>query len=542
MQNRILPLVLVVSVAFVAPAFGQNPGQTGNESSGVQTRSGDESPNSGFSTGQTNNRLDDYFNQDEQINIDPDSGVVKVLRVNQKNLINDYVTVLIPISNAHANEIRGALRTVTGLEGGRAEVVFDAVAKQTFAQVICPEFQVEPIRRAVAALDVGWLRQGVDGSETVEYATRFRPAETVDTFASFYAGEGTTRVDRFRNRVLRRDEPMRADAYLAAAADLDRLPPQAHFEFRIYEVDLSNDLSLGVDWISWKNGPGRSLFEVLFTGQEGRERFDGATGHYNPNLGTVTVTGDGSIVSESTQYLLSANYLLTSAYLDFLRVKGKSRVLAEAEVYAFNNQIGTWSAVDQFLSFEATPSDPDAFGIEPSRLDKGSDFAAHNRFLNHSVGPKNSLGMTLNVAPVIGLESSEVEIEFESDDLAGTTPQGTPIISRRRIVTKLRLIDGQPFVLGGLSRHEDVEASNKAPWLGDLPVLGYLFGQENTVKRSKELVITVVPHFYHGAPTEVTDEVFLDTMAMATGEKEVEMPENSFGFDKWLFDEVEHEP
>ncbi len=170
----------------------------------------------------------------------------------------------------------------------------------------------------------------------------------------------------------------------------------------------------------------------------------------------------------------------------------------------------------------------------------GSDFAAHNRFLNHSIGSKNTLGLTLNVAPVIGLESSEVEVEFESDELAGTTPQGTPIISRRRIVTKLRLVDGQPFVLGGLSRHEDIEASNKAPWLGDIPVLGYLFGQENATKRSKELVITVVPHFYHGAPKEVVDEVSLDTMAMATGEKEVAVPQYSFGFDKWMLDDVEH--
>ncbi len=99
--------------------------------------------------------------------------------------------------------------------------------------------------------------------------------------------------------------------------------------------------------ISWKNGPGRGLFEVLFAGQEGRERYDGATGHFNPNLGTTTITGSGKVVSESTQYLLSANYVLTSTYLDFLRVKGKSRVLAEADVFAFNNQIGTWSAVDQ---------------------------------------------------------------------------------------------------------------------------------------------------------------------------------------------------
>src|SRR5690606_2659311 len=154
MHVRIFAVAVVAAFGFAAPATAQNPGQTGNESSGIQTRRGNESPPSGFSAGQTNSRLDDYFHQDEQINILPDSGVVKVLRVNQKNLINDYVTVLIPIANAHANEIRGALRLITGLEGGRAEVIRDKVQKQAFVQVICPEFQVEPIRQAVAALDV----------------------------------------------------------------------------------------------------------------------------------------------------------------------------------------------------------------------------------------------------------------------------------------------------------------------------------------------------------------------------------------------------
>jgi len=164
--------------------------------------------------------------------------------------------------------------------------------------------------------------------------------------------------------------------------------------------------------------------------------------------------------------------------------------------------------------------------------------AAHNRFLNHSI--RGELGVFLDVTAVIGTESSEVQVRLESTDLAGTTPQGTPIITNRIIDTKMRLVDGQPFVFGGLTREEDVESSNKAPWLGDIPVLGYLFGQETTSARRKELVITCVPHFYQGCPAEITDAVEIDTISMATGEKEIPVPESSFGFDQWMFDDIQN--
>ena len=544
MNIRIL-IALLASVAFAAPASAQNVlTPDGNESAGVQSRRGNASPAGGFSTGETNSRIDDYINQDEQINIDPDSGVVKVLRTNQKNLINDYVTELVPLYNVWPREIRNALRTAAALEGGRVEVVRDPDNKKNYMQLIVPKFMLPKFREAVRALDDKWILDGRDGSDIITYFPKYRDATELDAIAVEYAGEGVTLFDTFGNSVTRRDEPYRTDKYLKACKFLDIPPPQAHFEFKIYEINTNNDLNLGVDWIAWKNGPGRSLFEAVFGGLDSREAFSGATGNFNPTQNT-TVLGDGYIQSQSTQLLLSANYVLTSAFLDFLQVVGKARVLAEADIFARNAQIGTWSSVDQFLSFEVTPDDPAATGInpqpianfDPSVTEDGQFPAVHNRFLNHNIGPTNQLGMTLNVFPIIGTESSEVEVEFISDDLAGETPQGTPIITHRRVVTKLRLVDGEPFVFGGLTRQEEVKGNKKAPWLGDIPVLGYLFGEENTVARRKELIVTVIPHFYYGAPAGVEEQRARDTIAMVKREKPIEMPPlNCFGFDKWFYD------
>ena len=105
----------------------------GDEASGVATRRGDASPSASAS------EIDTYLYQDEQINIDGgEDAIVKVLRVNQKNLVNDYVVAVYPIQHASPKEIRSLFRVVTGKEGGRAEVIRDKVGKKAYLQVICP--------------------------------------------------------------------------------------------------------------------------------------------------------------------------------------------------------------------------------------------------------------------------------------------------------------------------------------------------------------------------------------------------------------------
>lgn len=554
-MDRKTILAILIALATAGPVAAQHPFHGPDEGSGVQTRRGNASPPGGFSAGEANSRIDDYFNQDEQINITPDSGVVKVLRVNQKNLINDFVTAVFPLRNVHPREIRNVMRVVCGKEGGRAEVIRDKIKKDYFLQVICPKFQLPWIEQAVAALDVDWLKQARDGSLTVRYYSKYRPAETLVQFADFYAGEGSTASDPVGNFITRRDEPYRVEKWLKACETFDVPPPQALLKFEIWEIDTTNDLQLGVDWIAWKNGPGRSLFEAILGGQKSHHSFDNASGFFDPNLGAFTIVSPGhsTFTARSTQTLLSANYLLTSAFLDFLRVKGKARVLASPELFVFSHTPATWKATDQVLGFEVTPSDPGPLGLVPTRVnsfdlsgditpndafDTPPDVAVHNRFLNHRV--RTELGLELNVFAAIALEAAEVEIELVASDLAGETPQGTPILTNRRIVTKVRLADGQPFVFGGLTREQDVDASNKAPWLGDIPVLGYLFGQETKTRRRKELVVSVTPRFFQGAPKDVVEPVMLDTRALASGEKPIEMPDNSFGFDQWLFDTVEH--
>ena len=102
----------------------------------IQNQHGDPSPSA------INSQVDTYLYQDEQVNLVPDSGLVKVLRTNQKVNTNKFATDLLQFRNANPRELRAVIRTVCRKEGGNADVVQDREKKEFFMQVVCPEFQL----------------------------------------------------------------------------------------------------------------------------------------------------------------------------------------------------------------------------------------------------------------------------------------------------------------------------------------------------------------------------------------------------------------
>lgn len=69
-----------------------------------------------------------------------------------------------------------------------------------------------------------------------------------------------------------------------------------------------------------------------------------------------------------------------------------------------------------------------------------------------------------------------------------------PALTTRRAETTLELGSGQSFMLGGLLRNTGSNSVEKAPFLGDLPVLGALFRSTRFRKAETELVIIVTPY------------------------------------------------
>jgi len=62
-----------------------------------------------------------------------------------------------------------------------------------------------------------------------------------------------------------------------------------------------------------------------------------------------------------------------------------------------------------------------------------------------------------------------------------------------QITTKVLVENGGTVVIGGVYKRTENTATTKVPLLGDIPVLGWLFKNENRVDNKTELLIFITP-------------------------------------------------
>lgn len=108
------------------------------------------------------------------------------------------------------------------------------------------------------------------------------------------------------------------------------------------------------------------------------------------------------------------------------------------------------------------------------------------------------VGLKLEVEPNISLDdevSIKVGMEVSSIGKQVLSKSGTLTyqIGTRNASTVLRLHDGETQVLAGLINDEDRKASSKVPGLGDLPIVGRLFAQQNDDNQKTEIVLSITP-------------------------------------------------
>jgi general secretion pathway protein D len=109
------------------------------------------------------------------------------------------------------------------------------------------------------------------------------------------------------------------------------------------------------------------------------------------------------------------------------------------------------------------------------------------------------VGLKLGVEPTVYADddvSIKVDLEVSSLGSAIKTASGTLAyqIGTRNASTRLRLHDGETQLLGGLISRDDSSNANRIPGLGDLPVLGRLFSDQQDSSNHTELVLAITPH------------------------------------------------
>ncbi len=109
-------------------------------------------------------------------------------------------------------------------------------------------------------------------------------------------------------------------------------------------------------------------------------------------------------------------------------------------------------------------------------------------------------GVSLAFTPTVlgdGRISIRVRPEVSQLTSVGSIQQGgftVPALSTRRAETTVELGSGQAFMIGGLMSNTQNNAIDKAPVLGDLPIIGALFRSTRFKRSETELMIIVTPY------------------------------------------------
>ena len=104
------------------------------------------------------------------------------------------------------------------------------------------------------------------------------------------------------------------------------------------------------------------------------------------------------------------------------------------------------------------------------------------------------LGFVLKVTPhVHGMEEMSLEVDAEFKVLSGASVNGIPVISTRKVESKVRLRNGEWAVVAGLMTVREARDITALPGLAYLPVLGPLFRQNDRTDEANQILILIKP-------------------------------------------------
>jgi general secretion pathway protein D len=177
-----------------------------------------------------------------------------------------------------------------------------------------------------------------------------------------------------------------------------------------------------------------------------------------------------------------------------LATDSNTKLLQNPEIRALNDEKSTLRIGDRvpIATGSFQPGIVGGGGVSPlvstqfQYLDVGVNIDITPHIHEHEV----TLKMALEISSVTG-----------SQDIGGITQ---PVIGQRRIEHETRLADGEVNLLGGILEDSETQSLSGLPWISRIPLLKYLFAQDNKDRRESEIVFAITPHIVRAQ--EITAE------------------------------------
>jgi len=285
--------------------------------------------------------------------------------------------------------------------------------------------------------------------------------------------------DQQNNSLIIQASPHDYEIVKRTIAQLDTLPRQVLIDAKIYSVDLTGNLSLGISY---------------YLNQRSQ-----LPGPLNTNGSFASGQSPGSLVA-STFAILSQTRGL-QMFLNATDQKSRVRMLSAPSILVTDNTSAR-------IQVGASVPVPIGSALTPIQAGGSSIFAQTIQY--------QDTGVILTVTPHInasGVVSLVLTQEVSSAIPNTTSGIVAPVINKSSFQTSVVLADGEPLALGGIITTTSTLSKDRIPGLGEIPVVGALFGTTTRKTERNEIVLLLTPHVLQNLPQAAAQsQEFIDRM------------------------------
>lgn len=285
----------------------------------------------------------------------------------------------------------------------------------------------------------------------------------------FMSDRGQLLVDERTNTLYIRDTQEQLDRIQAIVERLDVPVEQIMIEARIVVARSGASDELGINWSGGRVSGGSGSQEItgnpslgraleLDTSLTGRR---GSSGSYNPSTG-------------ATFGFVSNNFIL-DLELAALETENRSEVISQPRVMTSDRHMAVIRSGEE-IPYQVTDGD----GNVTTNFRQAE--------LRLEVTPQN-----------VGDGRIALNLRVNNDSRAQDTTDAGPVINTNAVETQVLIENGSTLAIGGIYTTQNLTQKSQTPFLGDLPIIGWLFRHSIQRQENVELLIFITPRLVNSS-------------------------------------------
>ncbi|NNN05867.1 MAG: hypothetical protein HKL90_08205 [Elusimicrobia bacterium] len=391
-----------------------------------------------------------------------------------------YALSYIPLIDLTAKDVTSVAATTTGSAGAAS---------------------VAPPPQAPAPASSGGGGGGGGGGGNKPCSPKNRNIDIARILCSVLSKSGDIEIEPRTNSIIVTDIPESFPQVEQILSELDKKAPQVLIETQIVEIDSTRTRNLGFEWGgqngelgTFTGGKRDTTFPMNMSSNPSNTHFfdplllpGGVISTIGMLAGGASGAAMATPMTQNTQ--LFGSYLQTSVLdltslavtLRALVESSEARFLGKPKVLTLNNKTATIEIQqNQAVAIQSTLAG--GFGVTQSVQQ----------------AERYDTGVKLQVTPQVnkdGYITMLLEPTFANVEQSVVSTAANPVFDplTRASVTLVRVKNGQTVVIGGLLESNETKDVRKVPFLGYIPLIGWLFTSNLYTRTNTDLVIFITP-------------------------------------------------